>query len=362
MEAVGRQEMSWFCAQDEGLSVNLFRRSPFMTYLLILWIPSFVLVVGGEMARVDCSPRNQLIYRGNIPVATKEATQKDPSSSNPMPESHQGATARIRADSRGPTGAIFVNSVGMKFVLIPPGNFMMGAAPHEMGQDPDEQPQHLVEISKPFYMQTTEVTQNQWAAVMGDNPSFFSDCGGDCPVEQVSWEDSQRFIRALNEREKTDRYRLPSEAEWEYACRAGTTTPFAFGDTLSTEQANYDGNYPYSLSSLGVYGSLGAYRRKTVSVGRFPPNSWGLGDMHGNVWEWCQDWYGSYQPQAVTDPTGPVSGLTKVIRGGGWNYFGRLCRSSFRSNNLPSFAHSSVGFRVVRGLNQTQRSPETARQ
>jgi formylglycine-generating enzyme required for sulfatase activity len=250
----------------------------------------------------------------------------------------------------------------MRFVFIPRGNFMMGGSPDEIGQDPDEQPQHLVEISKAFYMQVTEVTQNQWMAVMGDNPSFFKDCGGDCPVEQVSWDDCQRFIRTLNEREKTDRYRLPTEAEWEYACRAGTTTPFAFGDTLSDDQANYDGNYPYSLSSLGVYSSLGAYRRKTVTVGRFPPNAWGLRDMHGNVWEWCQDSYGSYQPQAVTDPTGPVLGACKVIRGGGWNYFGRLCRSAFRSNNLPSFAHSSVGFRVVRGLNQTHSSQETANQ
>jgi formylglycine-generating enzyme required for sulfatase activity len=299
---------------------------------------------------------------GNVLRVTKEASQKNASSSHFMRESDQGGAGRTQGDSGAVTGATFVNSVGMKFGLISPGSFMMGGSPHEIGQDPDEQPQHVVQISKPFYMQITEVTQNQWVAVMGDNPSFFTDCGGDCPVEQVSWEDCQRFIRMLNEREKTDRYRLPTEAEWEYACRSGTTTAFAFGDTLSADQANYDGNYPYSLSSLGVDSSPGAYRRKTVRVGRFPPNAWGLRDMHGNVWEWCQDWYGNYQPQAVTDPTGPVSGSCKVIRGGGWNYFGRLCRSAFRSNNLPSFAHSSVGFRVVRGLDQTPFSRETAHQ
>ena len=334
--------------------MGLMRRWPFTTFLLVFWIPSFALFLGGEVARVACSAPNQVNDNANMPRVTKQASQKNASASHSMRESDQRAAGRTQGDSGAVTEATFVNSVGMKFALIRPGSFMMGGSPHEIGQDPDEQPQHLVQISKPFYMQITEVTQQQWVAVMGDNPSFFTDCGGDCPVEQVSWEDCQRFIRTLNEREKKDRYRLPTEAEWEYACRGGTTTAFAFGDTLSADQANYDGNYPYSLSSLGVDSSPGAYRRKTVKVGRFPPNAWGLRDMHGNVWEWCQDWYGNYQAQAVIDPTGPVSGSCKVIRGGGWNYFGRLCRSSFRSNNLPTFVHGSVGFRVVRGLTPSQ--------
>jgi sulfatase modifying factor 1 len=354
MEAVGRQQISWVCPQGEGLAVNLVRRSPFKRFFLVCWICSFVFFAPGEIAWVVCSPPGEVNDHGNAPPTATEASQDHGFYSRR--ESYQDAAGRNQGGVAGATGAAFVNSIGMKFVLLPPGKFVMGSAPHEIGQDSDEQPQHLVRISKPFYMQTTEVTQDQWVAVTGRNPSFFKTCGGDCPVEQVSWDDCQRFIRKLNEREKTDRYRLPTEAEWEYACRAGTTTPFAFGDTLATEHANYDGNYPYSLSSLGVY------RRKTVAVGSFAPNAWGLRDMHGNVWEWCQDWYGSYEPQAVTDPTGPVSGSCKVIRGGGWNYFGRMCRSSFRSNNVPSFAHASVGFRLVRDLNQTQYFPQTARQ
>jgi formylglycine-generating enzyme required for sulfatase activity len=332
------------------------RRWPSTTFLLVFWIPAFILLFDGEIAEVASSPPNQSSYRGRMAPATRQPSQKEISSSHSTPDPYQGAPGRTQDGSGAATGGIFVNSIEMKFALIPSGNFMMGGSPHEIGQDPDEQPQHLVEISQSFYMQTTEVTQTQWMKVMGYNPSFFQECGGDCPVEQVSWEDCQRFIRMLNEREKTNQYRLPTEAEWEYACRAGTTTPFSFGDTLSADEANYDGNYPYSVSSQGVYTSLGPYRRKTVAVGRFPANAWGLRDMHGNIWEWCQDWYGRYQPQAATDPTGPVSGSCKVIRGGGWNYFGRLCRSTFRSNNLPSFVHASLGFRVIRGLDPSESS------
>jgi formylglycine-generating enzyme required for sulfatase activity len=170
-----------------------------------------------------------------------------------------------------------------------------------------------VTLTKGFYMQSTEVTQGQWKAVMGNNPSYFKNCGDDCPVEQVSWNDVQEFIRKLNRREGGNKYRLPTESEWEYVARAGTDIPFAFGRCLSTDQANYDGNYPLSECSKGEY------RQRTISVASFKPNSWGLYDMHGNVWEWCQDWYGDYPSGSATDPSGSSGGSYRVLRGGGWN-------------------------------------------
>ena len=193
-------------------------------------------------------------------------------------------------------------------------------------------------------MQTTEVTQGQWRSVMGDNPSGFKECGDDCPVENVSWNDIQGFMKKLNEKEGASIYRLPTEAEWEYAARAGTTTPFYFGDCLSTDQANYNGNYPLADCPKGEY------REKTVPVASFPPNKWGLYDMHGNVWEWCQDWYGEYPEGSVTDPEGPETGSNRVLRGGGWIGGARYCRSALRYGVAPADRGSSFGFRLVRSL------------
>jgi len=261
-----------------------------------------------------------------------------------------------------PGGKTFTNSIGMKFVQIPAGTFMMGSPENETGRDNDEK-QHRVTLTKSFYMQTTEVTQGQWKAVMGtmtktkvipgclfpthiqvetpNNPSHFSNCGDHCPVEQVSWNDCQEFIRKLNQREGNGTYRLPTEAEWEYACRAGTTTPFNTGNCLSANEANYDGNYPY----MGC--SRGQYRKKTVSVGSFSPNAWGLYDMHGNVWEWCQDWKGDYPGGSVTDPEGPSSGTYRVIRGGGWSHNAGNCRSADRNISTPDYRSRFNGFRVA---------------
>jgi len=236
----------------------------------------------------------------------------------------------------------FTNSIGMKFVLIPAGTFTMGSPSTRTGNET----KHQVTISRPFYMQTTEVTQGQWKAIMGSNPSEFIFCGDDCPVEQVTWNEVQDFIRTLNRREGTDKYRLPTEAEWEYAARAGTTTPFNTGNCLSTEKANYDGNYPYPGCPKGEN------RRKTVRVGSFSPNAWGLYDMHGNVWEWVQDWYGSYPLGSVTDPVGPASrlGWYRVFRGGGWDLGGELgCRSAYRGFKYgdPGTKCHARGFRLA---------------
>ncbi len=233
------------------------------------------------------------------------------------------------------------NSLDMEFVFIRPGTFMMGSPSNEPKRDKDEH-QHRVTLTRGYYLQTTEVTQGQWRRVMGSNPSSFKRCGDDCPVEQVSWTVAQTFIQKLNQMEGTDKYRLPTEAEWEYAARAGTKTPFSFGDCLSTDQANYDGNYPMPGCSKG------RYRKKPVAVGSFPANAWGLHDMHGNVHEWCQDWKGDYPAGSVTDPEGPSSGVRRVYRGGSWRYNARLCRSAYRSRLTPGSRDDSLGFRLAR--------------
>lgn len=235
----------------------------------------------------------------------------------------------------------FTNSIGMNFVLIPAGTFMMGSPASEPGRR-DEEERHEVTISKSFYMQTTAVTQGQWQKVMGSNPSNFKNCGDDCPVESISWYDIQNFIRKLNRQEGTDKYRLPMEAEWEYAARAGTITPFHTGDCLSADQANYNGEHPLSGCPKGEY------RQKTVRVGSFAPNAWGLYDMHANVWEWVQDWHGAYPSGSVIDPAGPSSGSKRVIRGGSWYNYAYYCRSAFRGFNNPDAGVSYVGFRLVR--------------
>ena len=241
---------------------------------------------------------------------------------------------------------LFITSIGMEFVRIPAGSFMMGSPPDERGRQADEGPQHRVTISKPFYMQTTEVTQGQWQTVMGSNPSKFKQCGANCPVENVSWNDAWEFIRRLNQREGANKYRLPSGAEWEYACRAGTSTPFYFGETISTDQANYDGNLVYPQGRKGVY------REKTVPVKGFPPNAWGLYDMHGNVWEWVNDWYGEkyYASSPAIDPQGPSSGTKRVLRGGSWRYPPWQLRSADSGWGDPAERDTYVGFRVARDV------------
>ncbi len=178
----------------------------------------------------------------------------------------------------------------IEMVEIPAGNFLMGSPTSEESHFTSESPQHKVTLNA-FWMSRSPVTQAQWVSVMGENPSHFK--GNDLPVESVSWYDAMDFCRRLSE-QTGDIYTLPSEAQWEYACRAGTTTPFYFGETITPDQANYDGNYTYKG------GPRGEYRRQTTPVGCFPPNAWGLYDMHGNVWEWCLDeWHSNYEGAPV---------------------------------------------------------------
>ncbi len=193
-----------------------------------------------------------------------------------------------------------------------------------------EKPAHAVTLSNPFYMGKFEVTQEQYEQVIGTNPSDFK--GGTLPVERVSWDDAQRFCQKLSTSSGC-RLRLPTEAEWEYACRAGTTTVFCSGDAERT------------LDGVGLYdGNAGG---RTHPVGQKKANAWGLYDMHGNVWEWCQDWGSSYTANALTNPQGAGSGTLRVLRGGSWDYVAQLCRSAIRSYNGPDDRHYRYGFRVV---------------
>jgi formylglycine-generating enzyme required for sulfatase activity len=230
-------------------------------------------------------------------------------------------------------------NVKLEMVLVPAGKFMMGSKKNPV--DPfsnikveqpreNELPRHEVTLTKPFYIGKYEVTQEQWFEIMGENPS--ENKGRTLPVTNVSWSDCQEFIKKL--KAKTDgNYRLLTEAEWEYACRAGTTTSYSFGDKLTSSNALSDAN-------------IGSGKIK--SVGSYNPNAFGLYDMHGNVWEWCEDWYGNYPAGAVTDPKGPAKGEGHVLRGGSFDYYVSLARSSNRVINTPSSRFFNGGFRLAR--------------
>lgn len=234
------------------------------------------------------------------------------------------------------------NSIGMEFASIPAGKFLMGSPATEKERYPDET-QHEVTLTQGFRMGVHEVTQAQYEQVMGKNPSFSK--GATLPVEQVSYDDALAFCKKLSdlpaEKAAGRKYRLPTEAEWEYCCRAGTSTPFHFGNELNGTQANCDGTTPYGTTQNGPF------LRKTTPVGSYPPNAWGLYDMHGNVWEWCQDWYGDYPKQSVTDPRGPEVGSGCVLRGCGWGMVAADCRSASRGRNDPSYRGHWNGFRLA---------------
>jgi len=226
----------------------------------------------------------------------------------------------------------------LDMVAIPGGSFMMGSPSREAGRSSDEGPQRTINIS-PFFMGKYEVTQAQYQAVMGNNPSDFK--GAKRPVENVSWDDAVEFCRKLTQ--KTGKsYRLPSEAEWEYACRARTTTPFYFGETITPDLVNYCGNCPYGSAPKGLY------RKQTTDVGSFPPNVFGLYDMHGNVWEWCSDKYHDNYNGAPTDGSSWETGGSeyRVRRGGSWHH-PVDCRSAVRHGSWAILRYWSIGFRVA---------------
>jgi formylglycine-generating enzyme required for sulfatase activity len=229
--------------------------------------------------------------------------------------------------------------VVQRFRWIEPGEFMMGSPADEPQRNDDEGPRHRVRLSKGLWLADTACTQALWRAVMGGkNPSFFQ---GDVrnPVEQVSWDDVRHFLEHVSARLPGVVADLPTEAEWEYACRAGSETPFSFGATISPEQANYDGNYPCAG------GRKGQDRQKTVAVKSFAPNDWGLYEMHGNVWEWCADGRREYDVEMHEDPRGPESRAPRVVRGGSWSNHAWWLRSAFRRAWHRGYRFDCLGFR-----------------
>jgi len=230
--------------------------------------------------------------------------------------------------------------VAQRLRWIGPGRFLMGS-PAQEHERRDNEEQHEVILTRGFWLAETACTQALWQAVMGGNPSHFT--GEKRPVEQVSWDDTQRFIERLNAEVPGLAARLPTEAECEYGCRAGTTTPFSCGEDIDPAQANYNGNYPYRGDQKGLY------RKQTVDVATLPPNPWGLYEMHGNVWEWCQDWFGDYPTGPVVDPVGVATGRWRVARGGSWFFGARRCRSAQRGRGEPANRSAGRGFRLARG-------------
>ena len=245
-------------------------------------------------------------------------------------------------DTFGLAIELHFNHACQLFRWISPGRFLMGSPTDEPERGVSEL-LHEVTLSRGFWLADTACTQDFWMAVWPVNPSHFQDDARN-PVENVAWHDAQRFIAELNRRLPGLEARLPSEAEWEYACRAGTNTPFAFGHTVTTEQVNYHGRYPY------VGGEPGVHRQRTVAAASLPANAWGLHQMHGNVWEWCADWYGDYSPEPQLDPRGPVAGNMRVLRGGTWSDPARYSRSAARSRIEPAYRPRSTGFRLALGF------------
>ncbi len=245
-------------------------------------------------------------------------------------------------DKYGFYADLVFKSVVQRFRWIVPGSFLMGSPDNEVDRDDDEI-QHQVTLTKGYWLADSACTQELWLAVMGNNPSdFASDVNN--PVESVSWHDVQKFIQQLNGYYQDLNAQLPTEAAWEYACRAGTTTAFSFGENITPRQVNYAGNYPYAK------GDKGLYRKKTVAVKSLTPNSWGLYEMHGNVWEWCVDGKRYYTTQAISDPVGSEDkAASRVLRGGSWIRSGGYARSACRRGGVPDGAYHYFGFRLALG-------------
>jgi formylglycine-generating enzyme required for sulfatase activity/tetratricopeptide (TPR) repeat protein len=264
----------------------------------------------------------------------------------PQVISAQPTETKIRAGNIGPPSLTvdLGNGVKMEFVQVKAGSFQMGGDKYYEGQ-----PVHSVTISKPFYLGKYEVTQAQWQAVMGSNPSKFKDCGGNCPVEPVSWNDAQEFIKRLNAREDGQTYQLPTEAEWEYAARAGTSGAYAGNLDAMAWYGNNSGNSKLDVDKIdsnNYHKRLADNGNRTHPVGTKQPNGWGLYDMHGNVWEWCQDWFADYSGIPAIDPSGPARGEKRVARGGAYSGTATNARLAYRFRWPPNLSGYPFGLRV----------------
>jgi len=270
------------------------------------------------------------------PHASPPTDEPGPPTASPDDTAPTGAETGPPAEPKH--GDRWRNPLGIEFVYIRPGAFTMGS-PGDEPYRQDDETQHRVVLSKGFWLGVTEITQKQWNDLMGPNFCYFE--GDNVPIESVTWHDAMTFCRRLSKKEHHT-YRLPTEAEWEYACRAGTTTAFHYGDHITTKQVNFDGRvYFYGTETEGTF------LFRVVPVKSYPPNPWGLYDMHGNVGEWCADWYGPYPSGEVTDPKGPQEGKSRVIRGGCWQSYQRDLRCARRLAHDPTMMHYTYGFRVV---------------
>ncbi len=280
--------------------------------------------------------RNLVIWSGVLLAMAGNAFSEEP---KPV-EQGKARPEAVGGKTKSPPKEVTVDlgkSVKLEMVLIPAGEFMMGSPDSDKDAQSLDKPLHRVRITKPFYLGKYLVTQEQWQTVMGSNPSYFK--GPKNPVEQISWNDCQAFLSKLNAKtgEEGGKFQLPSEAQWEYACRAGSTTRYCFGDDESRlgEYAWFSGN-----SRVGAH-----------PVGEKKPNAWGLYDIHGNVWEWCADWYDwdYYRKSPADDPTGPTTGSRRVFRGGGWIRSAVYCRSADRQSNTPGI-RGNLGLRICCNL------------
>ena len=322
---------------------------------------SIVFLTFGCSTGSDKQPTKPSARSGEPKIKSGEMITSSPGGdkqpTKPSARSTKGENEKSKVGSPGGVAsslAEYTNSIGMKFKLIPAGEFMMGspASEKDRGDDEgpvhrgddrgdDEGPVHRVRITKPYYLGTYEVTQSQFEKVMGTSPwegKSYAKEGADYAASYVSWDDAVEFCKKLSTKEGRT-YRLPTEAEWEYACRAGSKTAYSFGADSSNlgTYAWYDDN-AYDVDEKYAH-----------RVGQKRANDFGLHDMHGNVWEWCQDWYGEdyYENSPASDPTGPTKGVDRVFRGGGWCFSAKICRSANRSGSTPGARNYYLGFRVA---------------
>ena len=327
--------------------------------------PSLSLQLSNGSARLsltaDTASACTIQYRtGLSPTNTWQfLTHFTPLSSSPRLVVDPGAAAAPRF-YRAFAQQIPTNVLTTNMIWVSPGAFLMGSPANEALRSADET-QHTVTLTQGFFIGQYPVTQGQYLSLLNTNPSYFNTNNGFAldlkrPVEQVSWLDASNYCARLTQQQQSAGriptnwvYRLPTESEWEYACRAGTATAFHFGPAIRGGMANFYTYYEYdaSFGDISVAHPPVPYLERPTAVGSYPPNAWGLYDLHGNLWEWCRDWYDDYPTGSVSDPQGPASGLQRVVRGGDWSGYGSDCRSAARAVSYPPQKSILVGFRVV---------------